>query len=378
MLIKEETIQAIKDRTDIADIIMQFVKLKKHGANLIGLCPFHNEKSGSFTVSPQRQIYKCFGCGRSGDAISFIQEHDKKTYPEAIEWLGSYYNIAIELQEEEPGAKEKREAVKNQKELLINALQLAQDKYTDALLKNTTALTYLHERGITDEVMQFWGIGYAPDEWQFISHDIINRNLYQPGIDAGIIKTKDGKTYDFLRNRITIPIHDAAGNLVALAGRWLPTGDTAKDDAHAKYLNTCESIAYKKSEVLFGMYQALQAKAFKKENCAFLTEGYFDVISMHEAGAQNTVAPCNSMMTDAQLKLLQRHTDHFIFLIEDEASQTAVSKSINECLRNRIAVEIISLYKKEKKDGKEKTIKCDADEYARQWQAGLPLAPTDE
>lgn len=369
-MIKATTIQAVKDRMDIIDITSQFLKLKKRGANSIACCPFHAEKTESFTVSPAKQIYKCFGCGKSGDAITFIIEHEKKTYPEAIEWLASHYHIAVEIEEETPEKKEAREKAKDQKALYQSIIQFAADKYHNNLLsaksEQLKASSYLTDRGITEETIQFWGIGHAPEQWQYISSDIISRGWYEHAKQLGLIKTHDGKTFDFYRNRITIPLHDHNGNIIGIAGRLLPVAQQDAQSVQPKYINPAESILYNKSKILFGLDKAITAKAFQKpcvqngEIFAYLVEGYFDVISLHEKGFPNTVATCGTALTEDHIKLLKRYVNHIVLLRDtDPAGITAASKDIDHLLKADFRVSTIQL----------PTAK-DIDEYARNYAPG--------
>jgi DNA primase len=365
-MISEQTINSVKNRVDILDIIGQFIKLKKQGANHLGNCPFHAEKTSSFTVSPARQIYKCFGCGASGDAIKFIQQHEKKSYPEAIEWLASHYHIAIELQEETPEKKQARETAQSQKDLFHQVTQYAITKYHQNLTTHNSQLStinYLTARGISPETIQFWQIGHAPDDWQFLTQDIINKNYYEPAKTLGLVSEKNGKVYDFFRNRITIPIHDHNGNAIGLGCRWLPTGNKEIDDQQAKYINSKESLIYQKSKVLFGLYQAIQSKAFRHpvihnaDLYCYLVEGYFDVITLHNYGFQNTVAPCGTALTEDHIKLLKRYINHMVLIRDtDAAGKKAMQRDIDLLLAADFHVSVVDL----------PTAK-DIDEYARNY-----------
>jgi DNA primase len=360
-MISQQTINAVKDRMDIFDIVSQHVKLQKHGANFLGLCPFHAEKTGSFTVSSAKQIYKCFGCGKSGDAIKFIQEHEKKDFPEAIVSLAQHYNIPVEYREETEEQKKQREQTVDQKQLLRSAVSFALQKYqtllTNTPQQNGEAWKYLIERDITEEAAQFWGLGHAPDLWHFISAGMIENNFYQPALDAGLIKTKDGKAFDFYRARIIIPIHDHRGDLAGIAGRLLPPSFSGSEQQTAKYLNPQESVLYNKSKILFGLHQAILAKAFNKTDGApaYLCEGYFDVISMHEEGIQTAVATCGTALTEDQIKLLKRYTNHVVVLRDkDAAGNKAAMKDIDLLLHSRMITEVVEV-----PEGK------DIDEYIR-------------
>lgn len=368
-MIKQSTIQAVKDRMDIIDVLSQFVKLKKRGANHIACCPFHAEKTESFTVSPAKQIYKCFGCGVSGDAINFIIEHEKKSYPEAIQWLADYYHITVEIEEETPEKKQARETAQNQKQLLQTVAQYAADKYQNNLLSSPLAdgASYLKERGITEQTIQFWGLGHAPADWQYLTHDIIAKEMYQPAKQLGLIKENNGKVFDFYRERITIPLHDHNGNIAGIAGRLLPeteqTTDPKSEIRNPKYINPPESPLYNKSKILYGLAQAIQAKAFHRSTWVneapycYLVEGYFDVISMHEKFFQNTVATSGTALTEEHIKLLKRHVNHIVLLRDtDTAGHKAALRDIDLLLHADMRVEVIHL-----------PTSKDIDEYARNY-----------
>lgn len=349
-MITPSSIKTVKDRMDVVEVVSQFVKLDR---NQKGLCPFHAEKSPSFQVSAKRQTFKCFGCGTGGDAIHFLMEHEKIDFIGAIEWLAAHYQITLEHEQETDATKQKREQAKDATKGMLDAATMAHKAYQAQLSKMQRSdgpwPYMLQERGYTEEVILSWGIGYAPNEWQFITHRIINANLYEPASAAGILKTKEGKTYDFYRNRIIIPIHDVHGRVIGLAGRWLPTGNTEEDKKQAKYINPQESLIYHKSKTLFGLYQALISKAFAKDKNgvvppAFFVEGYFDVISLHEAGIRNTVSGCGTAITVDQIRLMKKYTTHFVVFTDgDSAGKSAAMKFIDLCLSENVRVDVIEL-----------------------------------
>lgn len=363
-MITPKSIQDLKDRIDIADVIGSEIKLKKAGANYTGLCPFHDEKSGSFNVNVSKQIYKCFGCGESGDSIKFIEKHHGKNFIEAVEMLASSYSIDLEYIKEDEGTKKKRADDKDAKQLMVEAVEFALKQYQKKLInaaKESDVWQYLTKRGYSYNTVIEWGLGFAPPEWKYITTPLINHKLYQPSEAAGLIKTKEGNTYDVYRNRIIIPIHDVDGVLIGLAGRWLPTGNKEEDKDQAKYINPKESLLYQKSKVLFGLYQALNAKAFKCVNgvapAGFMTEGYFDVISLHEQLLYGAIAGCGTSITKDQLKLIKKYTDHLMILTDgDKAGLNAANKLIDLCLIENLRTDIIQL-----PDQK------DPDDYAREF-----------
>ena len=371
-MIKSSCIDQVKQHLIIEDVIGQFVKLKKQGPQLVGLCPFHNEKSPSFSVNIPKQFFKCFGCGESGDGIHFLMKHEKKTFAEAIEWVASFYNIAIELEQETAEDKAKREETKDAKKTMLSALKLANALYHKHLMglpDENEVWKYLLGRDITREIAVDWQIGFAPLDRKFVTSPIINANLYQGGADCGLLYTgKDGMPVDFFCNRIIFPIQDMNGHIISMGGRIVPTGDKK----YPKWKNLPESLIYKKSLVLFGMYQALTAKAFNETKDgippAYLVEGYTDVIFMQESGIFNTVGSCGTSITVDQLKLIKRYTKT-IALYQDgttdeikdgeahknDSGHKAMMKAIDKCLAENMRVMIVDT------PGK------DPDEFAREY-----------
>jgi len=371
--ITPQSLQALKDRIDIVDIIGHYVKLKKKGSNQEGLCPFHNEKSPSFTVSAAKGLYKCFGCGKSGDAIGFVVDHDKLTFIEAVESIAAKQNFSLEYEQETPQKKQQRQQDVEDKQLMQLVTNLAQDIYTKQLFaqpKDSPVWQYLTtKRELTDEMCQFWGIGFAPDAWQTITTPIINKKLYPAAKATNLVGTTEGRTWDVYRNRITIPLHNTNGYLIGIAARHLPTGNKEVDDKQAKYLNPPESLLYNKSAYWYGLYQAITAKAFAPKNGitppAIITEGYFDVISMHECGATNTICCGGTSITPQHIQQLKKYTSHFIIYTDgDEAGKKSALRLIDDCITENIRVEIIET------PGK------DPDEFARQYKNALKTTTT--
>lgn len=348
-MIATTTIDSVRNRMDVVEVLSQFIKLKQRGANYTGLCPFHNEKSPSFSVSSAKQIYKCFGCGKSGDAITFLREHEKLDYPAAIEWLANHYNITIEHdQHTTPESQE----TKDLRTKMFECIAIAQTKFEQALHSNSDAAVavtqYLKDRFISEKKMREWSIGFAPLDFKFLTTTFINTGNYQAALDCGLIVTKEGNTHDFFINRITIPIRDLKGNIVGFGGRIVPSADPDADKKYAKYMNPKESIIYNKSKMLFGLYEAITAKAFNSIDGetppVYICEGYFDVISMHESDIHNTVAGCGTAITAEQLKILRRYTSHAVLLLDsDSAGMKAAEKTIDLLLQQDFKAEIIEL-----------------------------------
>jgi DNA primase len=312
-MISEHTIQKVRD-LDIEEVVGRYVSLKKHQA----CCPFHNEKTPSFHVNPKRGIYKCFGCGESGDAIRFVQQIKRLTFTEAIEQLAAEHGIEVEYTvQEDPQARQER---KNELDQAKEILTWAHQFYREQLKANSSAFAYLQERGIGPEIIEEWQLGFAPDDWRSITTTIVNKGWYTVAHKLGLVQTKDSSNYDAFRKRIIIPIHDKFGQLIGFGGRAL-------GDEKPKYLNPNENFLYAKAQTLFGMDRAAQAITAK--NRAILVEGYFDVISMHTGGVENVVATCGTAAGEMQLKLLRRYATNLTVMYDgDAAGQKAAEKVI--------------------------------------------------
>lgn len=341
MIISENTIQRIKDLS-ISDIVGKYIHLKNNEA----CCPFHNEKTPSFRINLKHDYYKCFGCGASGDGIKFVQEIDKLNFIESVEKIAKDHNIDIEYEDSKESAEDRAIRI-NELDSAKKALNYAHEFYQKALQNNPSALQYLQERGIDNNDIDFWGIGFAPDDYKNITTYLINNGLYEVSIKIGLIKTKNGNTYDTYRNRIIIPIKDKFGQIIGFGGRYF--GDS---DKFPKYINPSESFLYNKSNTLFGLNHALNS--IKKSDRTHLVEGYFDCIQCFKHGLENTVAPCGTSLTDAQLKLLKKYSQNItLFFDGDNAGKTAAMKAIKSCIKNGLTPFIVQLENN------------DPDEYAR-------------
>ena len=379
-MIKSSCIDQVKQFLIIEEVVGEFVKLKKQGSRLVGLCPFHSESSPSFSINSPRQMFKCFGCGESGDGIHFIMKHEKKTYIEAIEWIANYYKIDVELEAETPEQAAKRLETKDLKESMRKSLKLATELYHKKLLAmpdTSDVWKYLLSRDITRDIAINWEIGFSPMDRKFITTPLINANIYQASADCGLVYTDtEGKTKDFFCNRVIFPIHDINGTIISMGGRRIPSGDEEKDNQYPKWKNLPESLLYKKSLVLFGLYQALTAKAFNEDKKGFppsyLVEGYTDVISMHEAGVFNTVGSCGTSVTIEQIKLIKRFTKVIALFLdgttneikngkekENKSGEDAMMKVIDTCLIENLRVMVVET------PGK------DPDEYAREYMKNI-------
>ena len=325
-MIDQETIQRIMDTARIEEVIGDFVSLKKRGANHIGCCPFHNEKTPSFYVSPSKGIYKCFGCGEAGDVVGFLKKHEHFTYPEALRWLARKYNIEIR---EEEQTEEQRER-QNERDALFHVSEFAQKYFADLLYNDemgrAVGLSYFHSRGLSDEVIKRFGLGFCLDEWSAFT-DHARRSGYSDAVlektGLTIFKEDTGKCYDRFRGRVMFPIYSISGRVLGFSGRVLSSEKQA-----AKYVNSPDSDIYNKSHTLYGLYQA--RSAISKAGKCYLVEGNVDVISMHQSGVENTVASCGTSLTTEQIRLIKRYTPNVTVLYDgDSAGIKAALRAVN-------------------------------------------------
>lgn len=318
-MIPRNKIDEIVDAARVEDVVGEYVNLKRRGANLTGLCPFHQEKSPSFSVSPSKGIYKCFGCGKAGNAVNFVMEIEQLNYVAALKHLAGKYNIEWPEQEfsSEEIVEEKRKASEKESLQIVN--NFAERYFHDVLLNDeegrTVGLSYFEERGFRPETIEKFGLGYAKDGWDYLLN-AANENGY--GIEflklGGLVKENEqGKFYDAYRNRVIFPIHSVTGKPIAFAGRYL-----IKDPKSPKYVNSPETPLYHKSNELYGLFFAKQT--ISKENQVYLVEGYTDVISLHQAGIENVVASSGTSLTEGQIKLIKRFTTNVCVLYDGDAA----------------------------------------------------------
>lgn len=334
-MISQKSIQEVIDTARIEDVVEDFVSLKRRGSNMIGLCPFHAEKTPSFSVSPSKNIFKCFGCGKGGGPIQFIIEHEQMTFPEAIRYLAKKYNITLE--EDERTEEMDAELAMREQLFLINEASLK--FFTDQLYKTdlgkSVALSYLTDRGFSKATIDKFGLGYAPpDGHALIDH--LKRSGYNEDYisDLGLI-TKNKN--DFFRDRVMFTLHNVSGKIVGFAGRSLKT-----DKRVPKYMNSPESPVYQKSKFLYGTFFA--KGAIRKEGECILVEGYTDVISLHEAGIENVVASSGTALTEDQIRLIKRYTDRILILYDsDPAGIKAAMRGIDLILEQDLDVRIALL-----------------------------------
>lgn len=344
-MITQTTIQQILGRLDILDVIGGFVKLKKRGSNYLGLCPFHNEKTPSFTVSPAKELYKCFGCGKAGNTISFIMEHEKYSYVDALKWLANKYGIEIE---ETFQSNEQREQMQAAESLyIINAF--AQQFFTTQLLETEEGqdigLSYLKERGFREDIIKKFQIGYSPEQRDAFTKEAIakqyNRELL---LKTGLVANRNEQLMDNYRGRIIFPIHNHSGKVLGFGARILKSNDKAP-----KYINTPENEIYIKSKILYGSWFARQA-IDKADEC-LLVEGYTDVVSLHQAGIENVVASGGTSLTPDQLRLIRKYSNNLTIIYDgDAAGVKAALRGLDLALEEGLNVKLVLIPDKEDPD----------------------------
>lgn len=337
-MIPQETIQQIVSRIDIIEIINSFVKLKKRGTNYIGLCPFHNEKTPSFTVSPSKEIYKCFGCGRSGNAISFLMEHEKYSYVEALKWLAAKYNVEVEETDSSPEYKQQQQVADSL--YIIN--KFAQQFFSDTLFNTeegmNVGMSYLKERGFREEIIRRFELGYNPEARDTFSKLAVEKQ-YNPELlkKSGLVVARENGLQDNYRGRIIFPIHNQSGKVTGFGARLI-----AKNDKAPKYINTPENEIYVKSKILYGSWFARQA-IDKMDEC-LLVEGYTDVISLHQAGIENAVSSGGTSLTPDQLRLIKKYTSNLTILYDgDAAGVKAALRGLDLALEEGLNVQLALL-----------------------------------
>jgi len=350
-MITQDTIQQITNRIDIVEIVGEFVKLKKRGANYLGNCPFHNEKSPSFTVSPSKEIYKCFGCGKSGNAIGFVMEHEKYSYVEALKWIAARYNIEIEETVTSPEVKQQQQVAESlfilnafaQKHLAKNLFETEEGK--------SVALTYLHHRGFRQEVIEKFQLGYNLEEKDDLTQHLIqNQFSLEYAHKAGLVSVRNETNYDNYRGRIIFPIHNLSGKILGFGARVIKSNDKAP-----KYINTPENEIYVKSKILYGTYFARQA--INKYDGCLLVEGYTDVVSLHQAGIENVVASGGTSLTIDQLRLIRKHTNNLTIIYDgDSAGVKAALRGLDMALEEGLNVKLVLIPDNEDPDSYVKKI----------------------
>lgn len=336
-MIKSETIEKIMDTVRIEDVVGEFVTLKRRGANLLGCCPFHNEKTPSFTVSPAKGIFKCFGCGEAGNSVHFLMKHEHFSYPEALRFLANKYNIEIEEDKLTPQQMEKQ----TEREALFNVSEFAQKYFAQLLYEDEMAravgLSYFYGRGLSDNIIKRFGLGYCLDDWDNFTRYAISNGYSESVLEkTGLtIFKEDGKRYDRFRGRVMFPVFSVSGKVLGFSGRILSSEKQA-----AKYVNSPESEIYNKSKTLYGIFQA--KGAISKYDLCYLVEGNIDVITLHQAGIENTVASSGTSLTQDQIRLIHRYTKNITVLYDgDQAGIKAALRAVNMLLEEGMSVRVV-------------------------------------
>ncbi|MEL6390048.1 MAG: DNA primase [Bacteroidota bacterium] len=333
-MIKQSTVDQILAAAQVEDVIGDYVNLKRRGSNLLGLCPFHNEKTPSFTVSPSKNLFKCFGCGIGGSPVTFLMEHESFTYPEALRHLAKKYNIKIE---EEQQSQEHLEEQKHKESLLI-INQMASQFFVDQLSTEegrSIGLSYFKHRGLLESTLEQFGLGYGPrDPKSFVNYATGQGYKLDLLTQLGLV-SKSG--YDFFRERVIFPFHNLSGKVIGFGGRIL------KENVKApKYLNSPETPIYNKRQTLYGLYQA--KKTIRQEGKCILVEGYMDVLSLHQNGISNAVASSGTSLTSEQVRLIKRFADEVLVLYDgDAAGQRAALRGLNLFLEFDVNVKLATL-----------------------------------
>lgn len=347
-MIPKLTVDKIIETARIEEVVGDFVSLKKRGASLLGLCPFHNEKSPSFNVSVAKGIYKCFGCGKAGNAVSFIMEHEQMTFPESLRYLAKKYNIEIEEQEQTP----EQINANNDRESLHIVTAFAQKYYTENLFSSdegkAIGLSYFKERGFRDDIIEKFQLGYSLEDRKAFSKKALESGYkLEYLVKAGLTISKELEEnqvpdninqvnyFDRFSGRVIFPIHSAAGRPIAFGGRILKS-----DKKMAKYINSPETDIYHKSNVLYGLYFA--KRAITADDVCFLVEGYTDVISLHQAGIENVVSSSGTSLTVEQIRLIKRYTPNITILYDGDAAGIKASfRGIDMILEEGMNVRVL-------------------------------------
>ncbi|RZS75576.1 DNA primase [Pseudobacter ginsenosidimutans] len=335
-VISQHTIQQILSRIDIVEIVGSYVKLKKRGINYLGLCPFHNEKTPSFTVSANKEIYKCFGCGKSGNAIGFLMDLEKYSYVEALRWLANKYGVEVEETAVSPEVVAQRQVADSL--YIIN--QFGQKYFEEKLFNSDEgqdiALSYLKERGFREEVLRKFQVGYSlQDSQSFVTTALNAQYNIELLVKSGLVAQRDGRSYDNYRGRIIFPVHNQSGKIIGFGARVIGKAERAP-----KYINTPENELYHKSKILYGSYQARQS-IDKLDEC-LLVEGYTDVISLHQAGIENVVASGGTSLTPDQLRLIHKYTNNLTIIYDgDGAGVKAALRGLELALMEGLNVQLV-------------------------------------
>lgn len=337
-MIDHQTVERILDAATITEVVQEYVHLKKRGVNYLGLCPFHNEKTPSFTVSPAKGIFKCFGCGKGGNSVNFIMEHEHLSYPEALKYLAKKYHIEIEEHELTPEEKQRQ----TERDSMLVVTSYAARKFEEYLHETdegiSVGLSYFSERGFRENILKKFGIGYSPERSDTLSKAAVADGYRKEYLfKTGLSIEREERIFDRFHGRVIFPIHSLSGQVLGFGGRILKT-----DPKAAKYLNSPESDIYHKSKIVYGIFQA--RKAIIKEDKCYLVEGYTDVLSVHEAGIENVVASSGTALTQEQVRLIKRFTQNITILYDGDAAGIKASlRGIDLVLEEGMNVRIVLL-----------------------------------
>jgi len=338
-MIDQVTIDKIMDAAQIQDVVSDYVTLRKRGVNLVGLCPFHNEKTPSFTVSPAKGIFKCFGCGKGGNSVNFIMEHEQVNYYEALKLLAKKYHIEVEERE----LTDEEKAIRNDRESMFLVNDYAQ-KYFSNMLHNhidgkAIAKSYLQERGFREDIIQKFQLGYCLDEQNTFTQSAISKGYNKTYLIKTGLTTEyeNGQMLDRFRGRLMFPVHSISGKVVAFGGRTLKNAEKT-----AKYVNSPESEIYHKSNELYGIYFAKQA--IVREDRCFLVEGYTDVMSMHQNGIENVVSSSGTSLTPGQIRMIHCFTENVTIIYDGDTAGIAASlRGIDLFLEEGLNIQVLLL-----------------------------------
>ena len=350
-MIHPSTIEEIKNRIDIVEVVGDFVTLKRSGSSFKALSPFTNEKTPSFYVVPSKGIFKDFSSGKGGDAITFVMEVDGLSYVEALKYLAGKYGIEVKEEEQSDEALQ----AQNKRESLYIVLNYASEYFQNTLHTSeegkSIGLSYFKEREFTEETIKKFELGYSKEIWDGLINEAQQKGYKKELLaEAGLIIDKDGKSYDRFRSRVMFPIHNVSGKTIAFGGRKL-----SKTDKSAKYINSPETELYIKSKVLYGLFQS--KNAIRKEDNCFLVEGYTDVISMHQSGIENVVASSGTALTEDQVKLIRRYTGNVTVIFDGDAAGIKASmRGIDMLLEGDLNVKAVALPEGEDPDSYAKNL----------------------
>ncbi len=353
--IPRDIIERINDTADIVEVVAQYVDLKKRGRNYFGLCPFHHEKTASFSVAPDKNIYHCFGCGTGGSAINFLMEYEKISFVEAVKKLGGRYGIEVEMQQDG-----------SSKEFFTQLYQLqafAADLYSKTLHspRGKAALDYLLERGLSKKLLQEFQLGFAPDDWEFLLQAVKDQDYSQEVLDkSGLFTSSDKGNFDRFRSRILFPIRNTAGKVIAFGGRIFDSDDPAK------YLNSPETPLYHKSDVLYGL--DVTREAIRKQEQVILVEGYMDFLTLYQAGITNLVAVSGTALTERHAAQIRKIARRVLLAYDgDEAGIGAALRSGYTLLRSAVEPRVVAV-----------PTGLDPDDWVRQSRAAVFQAAIDQ